>query len=394
MRFSPAKSRRDVRFDSLRGLLLILMAINHVPSDWHGLTDRSLGLFSAAEGFVFLSGLLAGIVYTRRLRSAGEAALHGMAVGRAKRIYTWHLAAFVATLIAVRLTTFFGDFCSLTSPLLFHYKPFLALLLGSTMLYQPGLLDILPMYCGLVLLIPLVLPALERGNRSWVIGLSFLGWLAVQGAPPVDGAPFYPVVLGAFNWFAWQFLFVLGLVVGHASAQPSRATAPSPTATPVRWPLVLPATALAIYAWGVHHYQWWQPWSDGVFGIMLNKPALGALRLGDFLIVCYLIAVLGSRFPRLLNWPPLALLGRNALVVMATQTVAVITMLQFPSFWASASARTISNLVLLAILFGSAWVGDRYAARQKAAAASAIPLGTASRRPLPAGRRTYDLPAA
>lgn len=382
MRPSPVQPRRDVRFDSLRGLLLILMALNHVPSDWHGLTDRSLGLFSAAEGFVFLSGLLAGMVYTRRLRSVGETGLRTLSLQRANRIYGWHLAAFILTLIAVQITDHLATFCSLTSPQLFHHNPLLALLLGSTMLYQPGLLDILPMYCGLVLLMPIVLPALERGNRGWVIGLSFLGWLAVQGTPGIDGAPLYPINLGVFNWFAWQFLFVLGLVVGHAQARPVRAPSPATPATPVRWVLIVPALALAVYSWGIHHLRWPQPWPDRLFGIMLNKPALGALRLGDFLLVSYLISVIGTRFPRLLNWPPLALLGRNALVVMATQTVAALTMLQFTALWSTATARAISNVSLIVLLFTAAWVYQRYTAGQTAASAVRFPANT--KRPLPA----------
>ena len=51
-------SRRDTLFDSLRGLLLVTMAINHIPSDLHPLTDGALGFVSSAEGFVFLSGLV------------------------------------------------------------------------------------------------------------------------------------------------------------------------------------------------------------------------------------------------------------------------------------------------------------------------------------------------
>ncbi len=51
---------RIAAFDSLRGALLLVMALNHVPSDLRVLTDQPLGFFSAAEGFVFVSGLLAG----------------------------------------------------------------------------------------------------------------------------------------------------------------------------------------------------------------------------------------------------------------------------------------------------------------------------------------------
>lgn len=367
---STTKPRRDARLDSLRGLMLVAMAINHVPSDYHWLTDRSLGIFSAAEGFVFLSGMIAGIVYTRKLRSVGQPGLRRLAVERTNRIYWWHVGALLGSLLVVQLSEYFFGFCSINSPQLFHRNPLLAVLLGGTMLYQPGLLDILPMYCAFVLLLPIVLPALERGQRRWVLGLSFLGWLAVQGAPSIDTIRFPPLNIGAFNWFAWQFLFVLGLVVGHAQTRPE--TQPRGP-TPLRWLLMAPALALATYAWGIHHYHWGHPWSDRFFGIVLNKPALGALRLGDFLVAAYLISVLGSLVPRALQWPPLAFLGRYALQVMAIQTVAAIAINQFPSLARTPSGRAIGNLVLLAVMFAGAWVYARLAARPTANKGPAIP---------------------
>ena len=85
---------RDLRLDSLRGLFVVFMTINHLPTELRVATDQSFGIFTAAEGFVFLSGLIAGIVYTRKLRTAGTAGLRAAAVGRASTIYTWHVAAF------------------------------------------------------------------------------------------------------------------------------------------------------------------------------------------------------------------------------------------------------------------------------------------------------------
>ena len=45
---------RFAYLDVLRGALLVVMAINHVPSDLHAITDHFFGYVSAAEGFVFL----------------------------------------------------------------------------------------------------------------------------------------------------------------------------------------------------------------------------------------------------------------------------------------------------------------------------------------------------
>ena len=73
-----AAPARDIRFDSLRGLLLVSMAINHLPSDLRVITDEGVGIVSSAEGFVFLSGVLAGFVYTRRLWREGASRLRAM----------------------------------------------------------------------------------------------------------------------------------------------------------------------------------------------------------------------------------------------------------------------------------------------------------------------------
>jgi hypothetical protein len=56
---------RDVRIDALRGLMLAVMTMDHFPSLFLDYTYGSLGYVTMAEGFIFLSGLVAGRVYTR-----------------------------------------------------------------------------------------------------------------------------------------------------------------------------------------------------------------------------------------------------------------------------------------------------------------------------------------
>ena len=58
--------QRDLRIDTLRGLMLVIMMVTHIrwfaiPTAWT--TYQPIGFVTAAEGFVFLSGLVAGIVY-------------------------------------------------------------------------------------------------------------------------------------------------------------------------------------------------------------------------------------------------------------------------------------------------------------------------------------------
>jgi hypothetical protein len=166
--------------------------------------------------------------------------------------------------------------------------------------------------------------------------------------PAAEGLRAYPINTGAFSLLAWQFLFVAGVAVGHAgmSGRPQ-------VARPSRLVLAC-AAAVALYGAGVQQAHWPSLWPDAVFGILLNKPALGLLRLADFGCVAYLVAVVGTRFPSLLASRPLELLGRNSLAVVATQSVAIMALLQFPALFATGAGRTLVALGTVALIFAVA----------------------------------------
>ena len=343
------------------------MTINHLPTELRAVTDQSLGVFSSAEGFVFLSGLLAGYVYIRRFWKGGAAALRSAAIERSWSIYGWHVASFVACWAAViGIERIFG-FCSRSAPQLFYSHPLLALGLGTSLLYQPGLLDLLPMYFVFVMLLPLILPALEAGRRYTVLGVSAAIWLVAQACPAIDGAPLYPLHLGTFNLLAWQFLFVAGVVIGHSRAR----TPEIETASVSPWLLTL-ASGVAVYGFGVRHYQWSHPWPDSTFGVYLNKPALGLFRVADFSAVAYLVAVIGARVPKLLTWRSLAFLGQASIAVVAAQSVAVTIVLQFPVLSATAGARSAVVAAIIAWMYFAASLYHRHRANRRSA--TLVPL--------------------
>jgi hypothetical protein len=362
---APKPSARDLRFDTLRGLFLVCMTINHLPTQIRKVTDQSIGVFSAAEGFVFLSGLLAGWVYTRKLRERGARGLWSAVLVRATVIYRWHIASFIGAFISVLVIEHATGFCSTNVPRLFFQHPAQALGLGLTLLYQPGLLDLLPMYCVFVAFLPLVIHGLESGRGWLVLSLSAALWLFIQWAPPVDGAPLYPVNTGSFNLLAWQFIFIAGVAVGHArlSGRP-QVVRPNP------W-VVIAASAIAVYAFGLRQLGWPPLWTDRVYGLLLNKPALGLLRMGDFAAVAYLVAILGQRHPKLLSILPLEFLGRHSLVVVATQSVAIMTVLQIPALTSTEFDRTLVALSMVAIIFAAAGIEQAIKARRRADSSSA-----------------------
>jgi hypothetical protein len=76
--------RRDPRIDFFRGLALVMIFINHIPDTVPGLyTSRNFGFSDAAEGFVLLSGISAGLAYSP-IRSANR--------GLANRFRPWRRA--------------------------------------------------------------------------------------------------------------------------------------------------------------------------------------------------------------------------------------------------------------------------------------------------------------
>ena len=341
-----ATPARDIRFDALRGLMLLSMTSNHLPTDLRVLTDQGLGIVSSAEGFVFLSGLLAGFVYGRRLIRDGASRLRTAAWHRAGTIYRWHIASYFAAFVLLALNAWITGMHSDTSPPLFANKPLLAMLLGPVLLYQPGLLDILPMYCLFVLLLPPVLGALEKGRRWLVLGISFAVWAMVQFLPNYDGSLIAPPLnFGFFNVLAWQFLFISGIVIGQAK------TKGAGPLVPVRPGLLAAAIAGAVFFFGLSHRFIPSLWPDRDFGIMLNKPSLGALRLMSFALVAYLVAVVGTRFPRLLAWRPLAMLGRHSLFVVSMQSVIVLVLLAHDNLFATQTGCWIVTIATLATLF-------------------------------------------
>ena len=67
---------RDLRIDLLRGFFVLAMIVDHVrgASPLYLLTGSNRFFVSAAEGFILLSGLMAGFIYRRVVARDGLAA--------------------------------------------------------------------------------------------------------------------------------------------------------------------------------------------------------------------------------------------------------------------------------------------------------------------------------
>jgi hypothetical protein len=345
---SPA-GQRDGGLDSLRGLMLIGMAMNHIASPLHRLTDQPFGYTTSAEGFVFLSGLVAGLVYTRRREHLGPAAAAKASWLRAVTLYRYHIALFI--LIWSWANFYFaavGENAIYAQPAM-QEQPGWSLLTGLLLVNQPPLLDILPMYAGFMLLLPAVLDALDAGHRGRVLALSLAGWALTNLFWPNAPVDLGILRTGAFNWGAWQLLFLVGVIGGHASVT-------GQTLLPANrrpW-LVAGAVVLCGWCFLIRHWYWW-PASIHGFPDWENKNSLAPVRLLNTFALFLLIHLAFVRWPRVFQWRPLALLGRHSLAVFSAHIVLAYLLLAFPEIFAATTFQAwMGTIIMLSTLFAVA----------------------------------------
>jgi len=307
---------RDRRLDTLRGVFLVIMLIDHLGGYIAGLTYQPLGFASAAEGFIFLSGLMFGQIYSRYVDDPARLVARSRA--RAWLIYRYH-AVMVLVIAALALLPFFD---SLWYWALRPYSeaPLPTLAAMMILAHQPGYLDILPMYVVFVLLSPSVLLALHRGRQLQVVVGSVALWVLGQWVDPlrdlykVWGIALHP---GYFNLFGWQALWMAGLVLGYA-----RLNGVEGGFARQRGVLWLALTcAFVLWLW---RRQYVQP-ADWAIAL-LDKPDLGPLRLFN----CMLLMLIGWRAMGLFRpeqcLPFFELLGRYSIQVFSFHAVLLYTL--------------------------------------------------------------------
>ncbi len=350
-----AKKPRDMRLDALRGYFLILMAAVHVPTPVSHALQEPLGFNGAAEGFIFLSACLAGLVYGKTYLQSGWEAMSSRIWKRTRWIYFVHLAVLFPTVILA------WALASRVVPLANHFHDFLlhpwhSLLLMPLLLHQPPLFDNLPLYVIFLGLTPFMLGVARRYGWGIVLSFSAAGWIAVQIGLETRflGDSLQSFSLGSFNLLAWQFLWVCGVVIGETSLRHALVK------DPFRIALAVPASAIVLLGLLTRHGLWPQIWwGPDVYGWM-NKWTLGPLRLLNFVGWGALLLAWNPQLPPRIMAVP-ALLGRHSLAVFAFHLPLVIvatTVIQV--FALSKTMQTVIALFVIALLFPwAAWLDRR-----------------------------------
>jgi len=300
---------RDYRVDTLRGLLLVVMTIDHVAPPWiTRYSSESLGFVSAMEGFFILAGYVYVLAYRRYLGQ--PATLWRKSLQRGLVIYGYHLFG-LAIAFGVALVGWGHD--GAWAERAADARSFGWALVGwaAVLIYRPQYFDVLPVYVLLLLLAPALLQGLNRsGSAIWLALGSVLVWLLGQYWDPLSALAIAvsPIPSVWPNLLTWQLLFVLGMCCAVLSPQ-------SPVAEWSRRPLVTAVIfGLAVLCLAARHHVLELP---PAILALFSKANLAPLRVLNVLLLVQLGARLMAWFPLQARVAWLALLGRHSLEVFS-----------------------------------------------------------------------------
>jgi S-formylglutathione hydrolase FrmB len=210
-------SPRDLRLDLLRGFAVFAMVVDHLGgASWlHAITGGNRFFVSAAELFVFISGLTVGLVYSARARRAGWRDAAKKLLGRSWTLYA--LAVWLAL-----ATAFLAALFDLPRGISLSANPARFVAEVITLQRTFYLVDVMLFYTFAMLVAPAALALLRRG-AWWLLALASLGlWGAYQFWPGALQLPWSIIDNPVFHFAPWQLLFFVGMLLGYRRAEAAR----------------------------------------------------------------------------------------------------------------------------------------------------------------------------
>ena len=305
------KRARDHRLDFFRGLALMFIFIDHIPDNVVAyFTLRSFALCDAAEVFIFISGYTAALAYGPVFDREGVAMGIARIYRRVWQLYVAHICLFtiynaeVAYTLKFYKNPLFMDELQVGDYLDNMGEAFIRVLLLQ---FQPSLLNILPLYIALLLVLPLFLLCIRRHvllgivpSAALYVAVQITGW-NMPGFP--EGRLWY------FDPFAWQFLFAIAATLGFARARGG---------VLFRLPRWVPPAALAFAAaaallsasWGLHDVIPRLPQFPILPEAWFEKTMLPPARIASVMALAIVVGAYVPRDARFMLSP----LGRLAIV--------------------------------------------------------------------------------
>lgn len=293
-RYDPDSSRRDLRLDFLRGLFLCSMLIFHFHRSWliH-YTYEFFGTVTAAEGFVFISGMVVCLVYLPIYRQKGWKVMASKVAHRAFRIY-------IADVVLLTGFILFDQYVLPLRPLnRLPDAPLWQLLLDTiTLRYLPFGFDILLLYLLLLAATPLILWLIHTHRTPWLIAGSVALYLFYYWSPATFEWNFVNKEVWRFPVMIWQLLYVGGMLV-VAYREQLRAFQKR---LPSGWLKVVVITLfISFFAFRqMLDYGGWVI-EPSIYNFWFSKPMLGPGRLLNFVVLGLILYRIVDRY-----WEPLA----------------------------------------------------------------------------------------
>jgi hypothetical protein len=303
---------RDLRLDLLRGFAVFVMVVDHFGgASWlYYVTGNNSFFVSGAEAFVFISGLVVGMVYGGIALKQGLRAAQTKALERAWTLYK----------LTVALTLLFGTFSFLSgmpwakelqieNPLMF--------VIDVVMLRQTFYLsDVMLMYAFLMACAAGALWLLVNQRTGWLLAVSGAAWLAFQ-LFRIE-LPWQIAGNATFNFAAWQLLFFVAMAMGYHRKELTEKLNGVPRGPYLALSAILLLLLVQFYTTHGELLSRWIPAgeTDALMQALFLKSALGPGRL----VACFILFQF-AYLAATLFWKPtwaalgwlLAPLGQNAL---------------------------------------------------------------------------------
>lgn len=351
-------ANRDYRLDFFRGLALLFIFIDHIPDNTISyFTLRSFAFCDAAEVFIFISGYTAALAYAPVFDREGVAMGIARIYRRVWQLYVAHICLFMVFNAEVGYTLKF-----LYNPLFadelqvgdYLNDPGEAFLRVLSLQFQPSLLNILPLYIALLLVLPLLILALRRHVLLGLIP-SFLLYLATLLLG--WNMPGFPAGrLWYFDPFAWQFLFTIGVCLGFTRTRMQDWLPHSIWFARIALAFAVVA-ALISASWSLHDAIDRIPEYIVLPEMWFDKTMLPPARL---LSVLALAALVGTYVPRDARWLTcragwlVVLCGQNSLQVFCLSILlAVLANFVLNLTGYGITVQVLMNLAGLLIMFGA-----------------------------------------
>jgi len=375
----PPAGTRDLRLDVARGIAMFIILIAHIPNDpWANWIPARFGFSDATEIFVFCSGMASAIAFGGAFLNRGWWMGTARTGYRLWQVYWAHIGLFFFVAMSMAALDLYGTFDkSYVSGLnLQHFfeAPETVIVALFTLTYVPNYFDILPMYLGVLALMPFLMLLVMRVSVHAAMLCSVAIWLAANfGFLPLPAEP-WSDRQWFFNPFGWQLLFFTGFAFMRGWLPAPRISAGLIWLSVAFLVLGAPFGSWKVFLWVDAAHPGLGDWIRSTYPLtaeLRDKTEFGLLRYLHFLAIAYLAYAavgengrrlhasgdgIGARFWRWLM-TQIVKVGQQSLAVFVfSMAVARLIGVAFDELGRSIGVVAAGNLIGFGMLIGVAYL--------------------------------------